>query len=141
MKRKSSKILVDIRTRLKVQPDSLEARLHEYLKDERETNILRQNLILEALITHFSPLIHQQQGATPTELRQSLIDVNQAWQMHFRYLQQRLGIDLTSDIPTLSPVWHQAEEKLAVVPTSEEVSSIEEEKEEEEEEVYPAVFD
>ena len=111
MRPKSSKILVDIRARLKVQKDSVEAQIHEYLKDENATPYEGYKLIIDALRTYYLPLVNQYQGASHDEIRQSLIDVNQAWLVHFRYLQQRLGIDLTPDtptpvpsVPTISPV-------------------------------------
>ena len=59
MRAKSRKIPIEIRARLKVQPDSLEAMLHEYLKDEDTTRYLRSQLILESLITYFLPLVYE----------------------------------------------------------------------------------
>lgn len=97
MSEKTSKSFIDIRVRLKVQNNSMEAWLYKYLNDEKATPYVRQRLILDSLITHLSPLVYQYQGATKEEIRQSLIDANQAWQMHYHYLQQKLEIDLSSN--------------------------------------------
>ncbi len=136
MRAKSRKIPIDIRARLKVQPDSLEAMLHEYLKDEDTTRYLRSQLILESLITYFLPLVYEYRGATTAEIRKSLVDVNKSWQLHFRYLQQRLDIDLDLAPPTV-PVDSRSEKKYRnasseaqVIPTTEEVSVVEEQEEE-----------
>lgn len=102
MRRKSSKIFIDIRARLKVQPDSLEARLERYLKDDKATPFMRHKLITEALSTYYLPLVLSYEGATKEEVRQSLVDVDEAWQRHFDYLQKRLGIDLSSEVPSSS---------------------------------------
>ncbi len=45
-------------------------------------------------------------GSTPPtreQIRQSLIDANRAWQMHYQYLQKRLGIDLDSEFSAVTP--------------------------------------
>ncbi len=133
MKSKSSKLLIDIRARLKVQEDSLEAWISKYLNDEDATPYVRHRLILDSLITHFAPLVYEYQGATPEAIRQSLIDANQAWQGHFRYLQQRLGINLNSPLPT-----PQEAERNYILPESE--PSLTPLTEEEEEGDYPTVF-
>ena len=136
MRAKSRKILIDIRARLNVQPDSLEAWLHEYLKDEDSTRYFRHQLILESLITYFLPLVYEYRGATTAEIRKSLVDVNRSWQRHFDYLQQRLDIDLDSTAPAV-PVNPPSEKKCRnvsseaqVIPTTEEVPVVEEEEEE-----------
>ncbi len=136
MRAKSRKIPIEIRARLKVQPDSLEAMLHEYLNDEDATRYLRSQLILESLITYFLPLVYEYRGATTAEIRKSLVDVNKSWQLHFRYLQQRLDIDLNSAPPTV-PVDSRSEKKhrnvsseAQVIHTTEEVPVVEEEEEE-----------
>ena len=103
MRKKSTKIFIDIRARLKVQKDSLEARIDRYLKDEDATPYVRHKLIIEALSTYYLPLILQHQGATTEEVRQGLVDVNRAWQGHMKYLQQKLGIDLTEETPPSTP--------------------------------------
>ncbi|MGK7949202.1 MAG: hypothetical protein AB4368_10470 [Xenococcaceae cyanobacterium] len=143
MKSKSSKLLIDIRARLKVQPDSLEAMLHRYLNDESATYYVRHKLIMESLITYCLPLAYEHEGASKEQIRQSLIDADRLWQIHFRYMQQRLGIDLNSALPNTTPN-HKAEEIASlpksepeVIPTTKEVSLVEEE---EEEEIYPEVF-
>ena len=136
MRAKSRKIPIDIRARLNVQPDSLEAWLHEYLKDEDATRYFRHQLILESLITYFLPLVYEYRGATTAEIRKSLVDVNRSWQRHFDYLQQRLDIDLDSAPPAV-PVNSRSEKKhrnvsseAQVIPTTEEVPVVEEEEEE-----------
>ncbi len=110
MSEKNSKSFIDIRARLKVQNDSMEAWLYKYLNDEKATPYVRQRLILDSLITHLSPLVYQYQGATKEEIRQSLLDANQAWQMHYHYLQQKLEIDLSSDnsFPMKEEVFEQS---------------------------------
>lgn len=137
MRAKSRKIPIEIRARLRVQPDSLEAMLHEYLNNEDTTRYLRHKLILESLITYFLPLVYEYRGATTAEIRKSLVDVNRSWQRHFDYLQQRLDIDLDSAPPAV-PVNSRSEKKhrnvspeAQVIPTTEEVPVVEEEEEEE----------
>ena len=96
MSEKTSKSFIDIRVRLKVQNNSMEAWLYKYLNDEKATPYVRQRLILDSLITYLSPLVYEYQGVSKAQIRQSLIDANQAWQMHYHYLQQKLEIDLSS---------------------------------------------
>ena len=136
MRAKSRKIPIEIRARLKVQPDSLEAMLHEYLNNENATRYLRHQLILESLIMYFLPLVYEYRGATTAEIRKSLVDVNRSWQRHFDYLQQRLDIDLDSAAPAV-PVNSRSEKKCRnvsseaqVIHTTEEVPVVEEEEEE-----------
>ncbi len=127
------KSLIDIRVRLKVHNESFEAWLHKYLNDKDATYYLRHKLIIDSLTTYFAPLVYEYQGATPEAIRQSLIDANQAWQGHFRYLQQRLGINLNSPLPT-----PQEAERNYILPESE--PSLTPLTEEEEEGDYPTVF-
>lgn len=138
MRVKPSKSFIDIRVRLKVQNDSHEAWLYKFLNDENATPYVRQKLILDCLITHLSPLVYEYQGSSPDLIRQSLVDANQAWQSHFRYLQQRLGIHLNSSL-------NQDSVPVAVpIETSSVVTSLSDEEDSgvtiTEEEVYPDVF-
>ena len=103
MSLKSNKITIDIRAKLKVDQDSLEALMDKYLKDSEALPYEKYKLIIGALRTHYLPLIYEYEGASPEKLRQSLIDINRAWQIHFQYLQQRLGIDLTEETPPSAP--------------------------------------
>ncbi len=95
MAQKLAKKTIDIRAKLKVTPESLEAQIDQYLKDGEAIPYDKHRLIIDALRTHYLPLVRENQGADPERLRQSLIDADRSWQVHFRYLQQRLGIDLT----------------------------------------------
>ncbi len=97
MAEKSNKIMIDIRTKLKVDKGSLEALMDKYLKDSEALPYEKYKVIIGALRTHYLPLIYEYQGASPEKLRQSLVDINRAWQIHFKYLQQRLGVDLTEE--------------------------------------------
>ena len=95
MAQKLAKKTIDIRAKLKVKPESLEAQIDEYLKDTEAIPYEKHKLIIDALRTYYLPLVRENQGADPERLRQSLIDADRAWQIHFMYLQQRLGIDVT----------------------------------------------
>ena len=81
----------------------MEAWLDKYLKDNDATRFVKRALVINSLMTHYSPLVYEYQGASREKIRQSLIDANQAWQMHYRYLQQRLGIELDSELATVAP--------------------------------------
>ena len=120
MVQKLAKITVDIRAKLKVTPQSLEAQIDEYLRDTEATPYEKHKLIINALRTHYLPLVHQYQGVSREKLRQSLIDANHAWQLHYRYLQERLGIDLDSELPTAvpAPVYAVEEQKAPPNPVS-----------------------
>ncbi len=101
---KPKKVQIDIRVTYKVDENDMEAWLDKYLKDNDATRFVKRALVINSLMTHYSPLVYEYQGASREKIRQSLIDANQAWQMHYRYLQQRLGIDLDSELPTVAPV-------------------------------------
>ncbi len=103
MAEKPTKITIDIRTKLKVTPESLEAQIDEYLKDREAIPYEKNQLIITALRTHYLPLVREYQGVSREKIRQSLIDANRSWQIHFKYLQQRLGIDLTEETPPSAP--------------------------------------
>ncbi len=120
MTQKLAKITVDIRAKLKVTPQSLEAQIDEYLRDIEAIPYDKHKLIIAALRTHYLPLVNEYQGATPEKLRQSLVDINREWQLHFQYLQQRLGIYLDSELPTVAPtpIYPVEEQKVPPKPVS-----------------------
>ena len=98
-----SKRRVNIQYARQLDEDSIEARLEKYLKDNKVTRYPKGELIIEALVAFYLPLVHEYEEATQEKLRQSLIDVNYLWQLHYRYLQRRLGIHLDSQMPTAAP--------------------------------------
>ena len=146
MRQKLAKITVDIRAKLKVTPESWEAQIDEYLKDTEAIPYEKHKLIIGALKTHYLPLVHQYQEATPEKLRQSLVDINRAWQLHFQYLQERLGIYLDSELPTVvpTPIYPVEEQKASQKPVSSkpQLELVTERKvlEDEEEGEYPDLF-
>ncbi len=100
---KARKVTIDIRVTYKADENDLEAWLDKYLKDEDATRFVKRGLIINSLMTHYLPLVYEYQGASEEKIRQSLIDADREWQMHRRYLQQRLGIDLDSELATVAP--------------------------------------
>ncbi len=98
----------------------MEAWLDKYLKDNDATRFVKRALVINSLMTHYSPLVYEYQGASREKIRQSLIDANQAWQMHYRYLQRRLGIDLDSELSTVAPapIYAVEEQKAKKKPVS-----------------------
>ncbi len=105
---KARKVTIDIRVTYKADENDLEAWLDKYLKDNNATRFVKRGLIINSLMTHYLPLVYQYQGASKEKIRQSLIDADREWQMHRRYLQQSLGIDLDSELPTVDPGTIQA---------------------------------
>ena len=99
MKTKSPKQLIDIRVRRQVAEDSFYDWLYRYLNDEKNTLYVKQQLILDSLANHYSPLVYQYQGATEEEIRKCLVDTRHLWELHFHYLQQRLGIYVDAENP------------------------------------------
>ncbi len=100
---KARKVTIDIRVTYKADENDLEAWLDKYLKDNDATRFVKRGLIINSLMTHYLPLVYEYQGASKEKIRQSLIDADREWQMHRRYLQQRLGIDLDSELATVAP--------------------------------------
>ena len=143
MKTKSPKQLIDIRVKRQVAENSFYDWLHRYLNDDNATPYVKQQLILDSLANHYSPLVYQYQGATEEEIRNCLVDTRHLWELHFHYLQQRLGIYVDAENPqnvvkqevreVSSPQKSEAE----VVSSSQQVSLIEEK---EEGKIYPEVF-
>ncbi|MDJ0747779.1 MAG: hypothetical protein QNJ32_31215 [Xenococcaceae cyanobacterium MO_167.B27] len=99
---KARKVTIDIRVTYKTDENDLEAWLDKYLKDEDATRFVKRGLIINSLMTHYLPLVYEYQGASQEKIRQSLIDADREWQMHRRYLQQRLGIELDSELATVA---------------------------------------
>ncbi|MDJ0533196.1 MAG: hypothetical protein QNJ70_11990 [Xenococcaceae cyanobacterium MO_207.B15] len=105
---KARKVTIDIGVTYKADENDLEAWLDKYLKDNDATRFVKQRLIINSLMTHYLPLVYEYQGASQEKIRQSLIDADREWQIHRRYLQQRLGIDLDSELSTVDPGTIQA---------------------------------
>ncbi len=103
VREKLEKITVDIRTKLKVVRESLEAQIDEYLRDAEAIPYEKHTLIINALRTFYLPLVRQYQGASQEKLRQSLVDANRSWQLHLQFLQERLGIDMTEETAPPAP--------------------------------------
>ena len=103
MSLKSKKITIDIRAKLKVEQDSLEALMDKYLKNSEAIPYEKYKLIIGALRTHYLPLVYEHEGADPAKLRQSLVDANRSWQLHLQFLQERLGIDITEETSPSTP--------------------------------------
>ncbi len=143
-----SKRRVNIQYVRQLNEDSIEARLEKYLKDNKVTRYPKGELIIEALLAFYLPLVQEYEGETQEKLRQSLIDVNYLWQLHYRYLQRRLGIDLDSELATVAPIpiypveeqEHKATKKL--VSSKRKLELVKERKvlEDEEEGEYPDCF-
>ena len=100
---KVRKVTIDIRVTYKAGENDLEAWLDKYLKDNNATRFVKRGLIINALMTHYLPLVYEYQGASKEKIRRSLIDADREWQIHRRYLQQILEIDLDSELPTVAP--------------------------------------
>ena len=143
---KARKVTIDIRVTYKADENDLEAWLDKYLKDNNATRFVKRGLIINSLMTHYLPLVYQYQGASKEKIRQSLIDADREWQIHRRYLQQSLGIDLDSELPTVAPtpIYMTEEQKVAPKPVSSkpqlELVTEPQVLEEEEEGEYPDLF-
>ncbi len=94
MREKPSKILIDFHFKLRVQKESVEAKIYEYITDESATPYSRSKLIIDALMAFYLPLVTKYHGSNQEQLEKALIDANYLWQWHFWYLQKSLGIDL-----------------------------------------------
>ena len=106
MREKPSKILIDFHFKLRVQKESVEAKIYEYITDESATPYSRSKLIIDALMAFYLPLVTKYHGSNQDELEKALIDANYLWQWHFWYLQKSLGIDLpvsTFSSPSSTP--------------------------------------
>ena len=117
---KAKKVTIDIRVTYKADENDLEAWLDKYLKDNDATRFVKRRLIINSLMTHYLPLVYEYKGETKEKIRQSLIDADREWQIHRRYLQQRLEIDLDSYLPTVAPtpVYTVEEQKAHQEPVS-----------------------
>lgn len=111
MSLKIDKTVIDIRAKLKVDRDSPEASMDKYLKDSRAVPYEKHKMIMGALRTHYLPLVYQYEDADPAKLRQSLLDAKRSWEIHFEFLQERLGIEISEEkfspalsTPTSMPV-------------------------------------